>query len=116
MNITIISPKDNLIRDYKGLNQDIPKIIQYIDTRLTLIQAIYIEDIQTDSNLTANLTLYLKWDSNDKMPDKHQLTWYDPIIKEIPDINAITLRVLGSTIIKVDIHYFIFHHKTRQTR
>ena len=121
MDITYILLKENPTIDSEALNKDINIILSHLDKGLTLIKAIYAEDEQPDPHTRVDLTLYLKWDSEDRMPPKHKVTSkYEKIIKEIPEIDAsdafAIVRVLGSNLIKVDVHYFFYNEPPKKSR
>ena len=108
MNITIISPQANILRDKEILHQDILKILPHIYGKVSVIQAIYAEDV-VDPQVShgADLTLYLKWESPEKIP-KYEINDINDqdIIKEIPDFSSIQVRMIGPSLIKANIHYF----------
>ena len=120
MDITYILLKENPTIDSEALNKDINIILSHLDKGLTLIKAIYAEDVQPDPNTRASLlTLYLKWDYEDNTPlkQKHQMAYYEKQLTEgIPYINAAILRELGSNLIKVDIHYFIYNRPSKKSK
>lgn len=109
MNITIISPQAKTIRNKEILHQDILKILPHICGKVSVIQAIYAEDV-VDPQVShgADLTLYLKWESPEKI-DKFKIADINltrDLIKEIPDIDDIRARVIGPSLIKANIRYF----------
>ena len=110
MNITIISQQATTTRDKETIHQDILKILPHICGKVSVIQAIYAEDTP-DPQVSngADLTLYLKWESHEEIP-KYGITYINErdLIKEIPDINGIQVRMLGPSIIKANIRYFTY--------
>lgn len=124
MDITYILLKENPLRDSEALNKDIDQIIYNIGKitgqGLSPIKAIYAEDVQPDPNVRASLlTLYLKWDSEDNTPlkQKHKMAYYEKQLTEgIPYVNAAILRELGSNLIKVDFHYFIYNKPPKKSK
>lgn len=111
MNITIISQKEVLIRDYQTIHNDINKILQNMHPAFSLIKATYIEyypQHPKPEKPKAYLHIYFKWDSKEPMPPKYTLlTYYRNITEEIPEINFIILKEFRPTIIRVDVHYGI---------
>ena len=119
MDITYILLKENPTIDSEAINKDINIILSHLDKGLTPIKAIYAEDEQPDPHTRVDLTLYLKWDSEDNTPlkQKHQMAYYEKQLTEgIPYINAAILRELGSNLIKVDIHYFIYNKPPKKSK
>lgn len=110
MNITIISQQATTTRDKETIHQDILKILHHICGKVSVIQAIYAEDTP-DPQVShgADLTLYLKWESPEEIP-KYEITYINErdLIKEIPDINGIQVRMLGQSLIKANIRYFTY--------
>ena len=108
MNITIISPQANPTRNEEILTSNILKILPHIKGKVSVIQAIYAEDVPNpEVSHGADLTLYLKWESPKEIP-KYDINDIDEryLIKDIPDINGIQVRMLGPSLIKANIRYF----------
>ena len=108
MNITIISPQAKTIRDKEILHQDILKILPHICGKVSVIQAIYAEDVVNPQvSYGADLTLYLKWESSEEIP-KYEINDISErdLIKEIPDFSSIQVRAIGPYLIKANIYYF----------
>ena len=69
MNITIISPQANPTRNEEILTSNILKILPHIKGKVSVIQAIYAEDVPNpEVSHGADLTLYLKWESPEVIP------------------------------------------------
>ena len=110
MNIAIISPQAIITRDKETIHQDILKILPHIKGKVSVIQAIYAEDTP-DPQVShgADLTLYLKWESDEEIPKYEINDIYErDLIRDIPSFNGIQVRVIGPTLIKAYIHYFTY--------
>ena len=117
MNITVISPQAKTIRNIEILHQDILKIIPHIYGKVSVIQAIYAEDIvNPEISHSAGLTLYLKWESPEEMdPFKISYIYERDLIKEVSDINDIQVRMIGPTLLRAHIHYYHYIPKKKKS-
>lgn len=117
MNITIISPQAKTIRDKEILHQDILKILPHLCGKVSVIQAIYAEDV-VDPQVShgADLTLYLKWESPEVIP-KYEINdiYKLDLIKEIPDLADIQVRIIGPTLLRAHIHYYHYIPKNKKS-
>ena len=110
MNITIISPQANPTRNEEILTSNILKILPHIKGKVSVIQAIYAEDVPNpEVSHGADLTIYLKWESPEVIP-KYEINDIDTqeIIKKIPTFNSIQVRAIGPSLIKANIRYFTY--------
>lgn len=110
MNITIIS-KRLPVWDHKEISREINRILNdYSDSHLSLIQAIYAQDSNPacEFNITATLTLYLKWDS-EEYPTKEIIDLIE--YQNTENIEATSFIPLGPHLVKVDIVYSWIHTK-----
>lgn len=103
-NIKIIS-NYNPVWDHKEISNEINRILMdYSDSHLSLIQAIYAQDnnYTCGFNITATLTLFLKWDSPEYPTEEIiDLVKY----QETENITETSFLPLGPGLVKVDIAY-----------
>lgn len=103
-NINIISTC-NPIWDHKEISKEINRILMdYSDSHLSLIQAIYAQDNNPtcEFNITATLTLFLKWDSPE-YPNEEIIDLVE--YQDTGNINETSFLPLGPGLVKVDIVY-----------
>ena len=109
MNITIISPKVVLTRDYQTLNREIIDILKKMDPGFSPIHATYVEDYPKTpgGKSKALLSVYCKWESKEPMSPKYALTYYRDRSEGILELNLIVTRILGPTLIRIEVYYGI---------
>lgn len=103
-NINIISTC-NPILDHKEISKEINRILtDYSDSHLSLIQAIYAQDNNPtcEFNITATLTLFLKWGSPE-YPNEEIIDLVE--YQNTENITETSFLPLGPGLVKVDIVY-----------
>lgn len=104
-NINIISTC-NPIWDPKEISKEINRILMdYSDSHLSLIQAIYAQDNDPtqEFNITATLTLFLKWDSPE-YPTREIIDLAE--YTNSSNAKLTSFLPLGTSLVKVDITYW----------
>lgn len=107
-NINIISTCNPIW--HKEISKEINRILMdYSDSHLSLIQAIYAQDNNPtcknptcENNITATLTLFLKWDSPE-YPTEEIIDLVE--YKNTENITETSFLPLGPGLVKVDIVY-----------
>lgn len=93
------------IWDHKEISKEINRILMdYSDSHLSLIQAIYAQDNnpKCEYNITATLTLFLKWDSPE-YPTEEIIDLVE--YQDTEYITETSFLPLGPGLVKVDITY-----------